>query len=133
MKCLIIDDEEFNREFVATLLEGVAECDGATGGNEAVAKFCLALDGEAPYDLILMDIIMPDMNGHETAKAIRAIEKERGFEVGKRIKIVMLTALNSPRDAMEAFCSAQSAAYIVKPISREKLLGIISKLGLLKK
>lgn len=133
MKCLIIDDEEFNREFVATLLEDVAECDGATGGNEAVAKFCLALDGEAPYDLILMDIIMPDMNGHETAKAIRAIEKERGFEVGKRVKIVMLTSLNSPRDAMEAFCSAQSAAYIVKPISKEKLLGIISKLGLLKK
>jgi two-component system chemotaxis response regulator CheY len=133
VKCLLIDDEEFNRDFVATLLEGVAECDGAAGGSEAVAKFCLALDGEAPYDLILMDIIMPDMNGHETAKAIRTIEKERGFEIGKRVKIVMLTSLNSPQDAMEAFCSAQSAAYIVKPISKEKLIGTIAKLGLLKK
>jgi two-component system, chemotaxis family, chemotaxis protein CheY len=133
MKCLIIDDEEFNREFVATLLEGVAECEGAAGGNEAISKFCLALDGEIPYDMILLDIIMPDMNGHETAKAIRAIEKERGFDVGKRVKIVIATALNSPQDAMESFCSAQSAAYLVKPISKEKLLGIISKLGLLKK
>jgi two-component system chemotaxis response regulator CheY len=133
MKCLIIDDEEFNRDFAATLLEGLAECDGASDGNEAVAKFSQALEGGTPYDLILMDIIMPDMNGHETAKAIRAIEMERGFDVGKRVKIVMLTSLNSPQDAMEAFCSAQSAAYIVKPISKEKLLGIISKLGLLKK
>ena len=133
MRCLIVDDEGFSREFVATLLKDIAECEEAATGNEAVAKFTAAQEGGAPFDLILLDIMMPEMNGHDTAKAIRSIEKERGLDLNNRVKIVMLTALNSTQDAMESFCSAQSAAYIVKPVSRENLLGVISKLGLSRK
>ena len=133
MKCLIIDDEVFSREVVVSLLKDVAECDEAADGSEAIAKFRSAVVTDTPYDLIILDIMMPEMSGHETAKAIRALEKERGLEIGKRVKIVMLTALNSPQDAMDSFCSAQSAAYIVKPVSRENLFNIISKLGLMKK
>lgn len=132
MKCLIVDDEGFSRELVATLLNDVAECEQAASGSEAVAKFTAALD-DVPFDLVLMDIVMPEMNGHEASKAIRTIEKEHGLDMGKRAKIVMLTALNSTQDAMESFCSAQSAAYIVKPVSKENLYNVISKLGLLKK
>ena len=133
MKCLLVDDDEVNRDYVATLLDNLAECDEAACGDEAVAKFSKALAEDSPYDLILLDIMMPGMNGHETAKAIRSLEKEHGPQTGKRVQIVMLTALNSPRDAMESFCSAQSAAYVVKPVTKEKLAGIVSKLGLLKK
>jgi len=133
MKCLIIDDDEFSREFVTTLLGGTAQCEEASDGNEALAKFTAALEGDDPYDLLLLDIMMPKMNGHETARRIRAIEKERGIDHGKRVKIVMLTSLNSPKDAMESFCTAQSAAYLVKPVSKEKLAGVISKLGLNRK
>lgn len=133
MKCLIVDDEGFSREFVATLLKDIAECEEATTGSEAVAKFSAALESGAPFDLILLDIMMPEMNGHDTAKAVRSIEKEHGLDLRKRVNIVMLTALNSTQDAMESFCSAQSAAYIVKPVSRENLLNVISKLGLLRK
>ena len=133
MKCLIVDDEGFSREFVATLLKDIAECEEATTGSEAVAKFSAALESGAPFDLMLLDIMMPEMNGHDTAKAVRSIEKEHGLDLRKRVNIVMLTALNSTEDAMESFCSAQSAAYIVKPVSRENLLNVISKLGLLRK
>jgi two-component system chemotaxis response regulator CheY len=133
MRCLIIDDDEVNRDFVATLLEGLAECDEAASGNEAVEKFGAALAEDTFYDLILLDIMMPGMNGHETAKAIRSMEKEHEPQIGKKTQIVMLTSLNSPKDAMESFCSAQSAAYIVKPLTKDKLSGIISKLGLSKK
>ncbi len=133
MKCLIVDDDEFNRDFVATLLNNIAECEEACDGHQAVAKFTGALDSDSPFDLILQDIMMPDMDGHKTAKAIRSIEREKGIPAGKGVKIVMLTALNSPQDAMESFYSVQSSAYVVKPVSREKLLDVISKLGLLKK
>lgn len=133
MKCLIVDDEGLNREFVATLLMGAAECEEAVNGSEAVTKFRAALESDVPFDLVLLDIMMPEMNGHETAKAIRSLEKEHGLDMGHRVNIVMLTALNSPQDAMESFCSAQSAAYIVKPVSKENLFNVITKLGLLKK
>ena len=131
MKCLIVDDEVFCREFVATLLRDVAVCDHASEGKAALAKFTAAYQGDAPYDLVILDIMMPGMSGHDTAKAIRAYEQEQSST--KKVNIVMLTALNSANDAMESFCEAQSAAYLVKPVSKDGLFNVISKLGLMKK
>lgn len=131
MKCLIVDDEMFCRDFVATLLRDVADCEQASEGGAALTKFGEALQGDQPYDLVLLDIMMPGMSGHDTAKAIRTLEKER--QTGRKVNIVMLTALNSANDAMEAFCETQSAAYLVKPVSRDGLFNVISKLGLMNK
>jgi two-component system chemotaxis response regulator CheY len=133
MKCLVVDDDDFNREYVMTLLSTVAECHEASGGEEAVAKFAGSLRGNSPFDLIVLDIMMPGMSGHESAREIRSIERDHGVPAGNGVKIVMLTALNSPQDAIESFYSVQSAAYVVKPVSRDKLFDIMSKLGLLRK
>lgn len=131
MKCLIVDDEVFCREFVATLLRSTGDCHQAGSGNEALEKYNAALAGGEPYDLIIMDIMMPGMSGQEAAKTIRTIEKVQSPE--KRVNIVMLTALNSANEAMEAFCNAQSAAYLVKPVSKDGLFNVMSKLGLMNK
>lgn len=131
MKCLIVDDEIFCREFVATLLRSTADCDQAGSGAEALEKFTEALSSEEPYDLVIMDIMMPGISGHDAAKALRQIEKERGLAKG--VNIVMLTALNSANDAMDSFCNSQSAAYLVKPVSKDGLFNVVSKLGLLKR
>ena len=112
MKCLIVDDEVFCREFVATLLHSMGDCHQAGNGTQALELFKGALAAEDPYDVVIMDIMMPGMSGHDTAKEIRTIEKEQKIE--KRVNIVMLTALNSANDAMDSFCNAQSAAYLVK-------------------
>lgn len=131
MKCLIVDDEVFSREFVATLMRPAAECQQADSGTAALELYKSALAGGEPYDVIIMDIMMPGMSGHDAAKAIRQMEKEQKLD--KRVNIVMLTALNSANDAMEAFCNAQSAAYLVKPVSKEGLCNVMSKLGLMKR
>ena len=131
MKCLIVDDEVFCREFVATLLRDVGQCDQAAEGNAALAKYTRALEEDEPYDLVILDIMMPGLSGHDTAKAIRSLESER--KSGKKVNIIMLTALNSANDAMESFCEAQSAAYLVKPVSKDGLFNVIAKLGLIKK
>lgn len=130
MKCLIVDDEVFCREFVVTLLKDVAHCVQAESGTDALGLFTAALEKSEPFDLIVLDIMMPDMSGHETAKLIRAVEKERN---AGSVKIVMLTALNSPNDAMDSFCNHQSAAYLVKPVSKDGLFNVITKLGFKKR
>lgn len=133
MKFLIVDDEQTTRSMNVVLLNEFAECDEAVSGVEALAKVKAAYENNDPYDLILLDIVMPEMDGYVTGKSIRAYEKELGIVAAKRIKIVMVTALNTPQAAMDSFSSAQSAAYVVKPVTRESLLGVISKLGLKKK
>jgi two-component system chemotaxis response regulator CheY len=131
MKCLIVDDEIFCREFVATLLRSTADCVQASSGTEAIEKYKSALAAGEPYDVIIMDIMMPGMSGHDAAQAIRLMEQEQ--KPAKPLNIVMLTALNSADDAMDSFCNAQSAAYLVKPVSKEGLFNVMSKLGLLKR
>jgi two-component system, chemotaxis family, chemotaxis protein CheY len=129
MKCLIVDDEMFCREFVATLLRSAADCHQASNGNEALEKYQSALSGQDPYDLVILDIMMPGMNGQEAAKEIRAIEKAR--RVDKQVCIVMLTALNAANEAMENFCEEFSATFLVKPVSKDGLFNVVNKLGLL--
>lgn len=128
MKCLIVDDEMFCREFVATLLRSTAECHQAGSGAEALDKYSTALASNQPYDLVILDIMMPGMNGQDAAKQIRSLEATRAVE--NKVNIVMLTALNAANEAMEAFCTEQSASYLVKPVSKDGLFNLISKLGL---
>ena len=129
MKTLIVDDEVFSREFVIALLRSIATCDQAGSAKEAIRKFKAALESDDPYDLIVMDIMMPGLGGHEAVETIRSIENAQ--KPGNPVSIVMLTGLNTAGDAMEAFCSAQSAAYLVKPVSKDDLHTTLSKLGLL--
>lgn len=132
IKCLLVDDDELEREMIAQYLEGIAECDMAVNGQEAVEKFTAAHGSENPYDLLIMDIMMPVMNGHEAGREIRRIEREQGIPLAKQVKILILSALNTPKDAMESFMSVQSAAHLPKPIGPEKLREALGKLGIRK-
>jgi len=128
-KCLIVDDDELGRSLVAQNLPGV-NCVMAVNGQDAVAQFAAALAAGEPFNLVVLDIMMPEMNGHEAGKAIRRAEREHGVTLANQAKIIMLTALNTPQDVMDAMMSAQSGAYLVKPLEPAKLKESLSKLGL---
>lgn len=131
LHCLIIDDDELGRELLATQLEPYAVCDLAVDGYEGVAKFAAALLEGNPYQVIFLDIVMPGMDGHAAAKAIRGLEQERGIAVEQGVNIVVLSSLNTPQDIIQAYVSAQSAAHLIKPVKVEKLLKTLSKMGLI--
>lgn len=128
MRCLVVDDQIICRKAVVLSLEGLADCDDAVDGSEAVVKFRAALEKGEPYDLIVLDILMPGIDGHDTAREIRKAERE--LSTGPQVKIIMLTVLESVNDAMKSFCYG-SAAYIVKPASREKFAEKLAEIGLL--
>jgi len=131
MKCLIVDDDELGRELIAEYLRGQASLDMAVNGREAVDKYVAARDSGTPYDLIILDIVMPEMNGHEAAKTIRLIEQEKDTKTEQRVNIIVLSSLNTPKDIIETYVSAQSSAHLIKPVTREKLLLTLNKLGLI--
>jgi len=123
LRCLIVDDEESCREFIATLLRSAAECHQASSGAKTLEKYKNALDSNNPYDLIILDIMMPGMmSGHDAIRGIRSIEK-RG-NLGKKVYIIILSMLNPS-------CDAQADAYLRKPVSKEALFNVITKMGLL--
>jgi two-component system chemotaxis response regulator CheY len=129
MRCLIVDDEIICRKKVHCILHEVAHCDEAANGSDAVARFTKALQRQEPYDVVILDILMPDIDGHDTAVKIREVEKELATDAG--VKIIMLTVLDSVNDAMRSFAYAQATAYMVKPVSEEKLIGAFKELGIL--
>lgn len=131
-RCLVVDDDELGRELTAHYLEGVAECEMAENGLHGVEKFRSAIEGGNPFDLIILDIVMPEMDGHTAAKEIRLIEKEKGIPASKRINIIVVSSLNTPKDVIQAYMSAQSAAHLVKPVQPDKLLATLSQLGIRK-
>lgn len=131
LRCLLVDDDDFSRAMLALQLKQYAVCDIAVDGNEGVDKFRKSIEEGNPYDLIFLDIVMPGLDGHGAAKAIRQIEADRGIPVDKGINIIVMSSLSTPQDIIQAYVSAQSAAHLVKPVSPEKLIKTLKKLELI--
>ena len=71
MKTLVVDDVKVNCRVLQGLLSGYGECDIANDGASAVRLFNQALTGDAPYDLVCLDIMMPDYDGRQVLQALR--------------------------------------------------------------
>ena len=130
MKVLIVEDDFTARKLLQAYLREHAECEVAVNGKEAVQAFSDAWDNEQPYDLVCLDISMPEMDGQETLQEIRRLEEERGVPLGDGVKVIMTTVFGDKENIMTAF-RVGCESYLVKPVSREKLFTEIEKLGLL--
>lgn len=131
MKSLIVEDDFTSRLLMQKFLAPYGESHVAVNGNEAIEAFTQAINSDEPYQLICLDIMMPEMDGHATLKEIRAFEENKGIMVGDGVKIIMTTALgdmDNKLTAVKEFCDA----YLVKPIDRGKILELIDSFGLIK-
>ena len=111
-------------------LSPIGRCDKAHDGNEAIAAFNKAWQANDPYELLTLDIMMPNLDGMEALKRIRAIEKQMQVDESKRIKVIMTTALGNPQNVIKAFYEGGAMAYIVKPVVREVLMNELKKMGI---
>lgn len=127
MKALIVEDEFLSRKVLRSFLANNFEVDIVVNGQEALAAFEAAHDEDDPYDLILMDIMMPEIDGMEALERIRDMERERGYS---NCKIIMTTALDDPNTVIRSFHDGEASAYMVKPVDKGKLYSELVKLGL---
>jgi len=128
MRVLIVEDDATTRQMLLMMLAPFGQCDTAQNGQAAIEEFERARDEGAPYDLVCLDILMPELNGHDVLKRIRAIEGATG--TGGGAKVVITTAVDERESFIEAF-RAQCDAYLVKPFSRDELLAQVRSLGLI--
>jgi two-component system chemotaxis response regulator CheY len=127
VKSLIVDDELTSRELLTMILKAYGPVETAADGLEGLKAFNLALDRE-PFDLIMLDIMLPRMDGQQVLKAIRRIEQERGVVGLEQVKIVMISALGDFSNVSQAFASA-CTSYLTKPILADKVQAELARLG----
>ena len=119
---LLAEDNELNMEIAEFVLQNVgADVTKAWNGQEAVELFRKSEQGG--FDIILMDIMMPVMNGYEATKMIRSLDREDA----KTIPIIAMTANAFTEDRLKAK-EAGMNEHIVKPLDVELLIKVIHKL-----
>jgi two-component system, chemotaxis family, chemotaxis protein CheY len=130
MKILIADDRFTNRLLLQELLKGYGPTDIALTGQEAVEAARAALEADAPYDLICLDIMMPALEGRQALQAIRGLEDAGERPDASRAKIVMTTAL-ADRTTVLAAARGGCDAFLAEPIQKAKLLDMLRRLMLM--
>ena len=130
MKSLIVEDDFTSRVLLQEFLKPFTIAHIAVNGKEAIDVVRTALESGEPYQLICMDIMMPEMDGQSALKHIRALEEARGIFSSQGAKIIMTTALRDMKNAMTSF-KGLCDAYVVKPISKAQFLEALRQLGLI--
>jgi CheY-like chemotaxis protein len=115
-KILVVDDDELVLIALETLLAPSGyDVTTASGGQDALEKL-----NQGTFDLLMLDIIMPGMNGFELCKKIRETETYR------TVPIIMLTAKSGPDDKQKGI-DAGANLFLPKPIAPQRLLGLIKQ------
>lgn len=120
MKTLIVEDDFTCRKIMQRFLAPYGECDIAVDGKEAIVAFKESLENKTPYDLICLDIMMPELDGHGVLKEVRELERKAGITEAKSVKVIMTTALSDSKNYINAY-QEKCEGYLVKPIERLKL------------
>ena len=125
-KILIVEDEANIRELLRLQLEreGYTVLE-AENGVEGIKKW----KSDKP-DMLLLDVMMPVMDGYQVLNTIRNMEKQRGIEGDDRVKIIMMTALNEQKNVRKAF-EMGCTVYCAKPVDLDKLKNVLKKLKLI--
>ncbi|VBB07466.1 Hypothetical protein LUCI_2715 [Lucifera butyrica] len=130
MRILIAEDDLASRKFLFKFLSQYGDCDLVVDGMEAVDAFMLAWDEGRPYDLICLDIMMPNLDGLKTLKVVRDIEKQKAVPKAGSVKVIITTVLDET-DKVRAAFNTGCEAFAAKPVDTEKFVAVMKKLGLL--
>jgi signal transduction histidine kinase/CheY-like chemotaxis protein len=129
LSILVAEDNEINALLIRSLLARLGHhAVITTNGAEALESWLSAKSAGTPYDLVLMDIQMPQLNGIEATKRIRTLE---AGEPGRRTPILALTANTLVEDRYACFESGMDG-FLIKPLDREKLAEALTNLAALR-
>lgn len=129
MRTLIVDDDLTSRQLLKEILSKYGKCYLAATGGEAIETFRQAVRTGLYFDLVCMDILMPEMDGFTAVQEIRTVET-KDVPADACAKILMTTASNDLKNVLRSvreFCDG----YLVKPIDTAQLVDRLKSLELL--
>ena len=129
MHTLIVEDDLTSRLLLQAFLSRYGECHVAVNGKEAIEAFRMSKQSGRAYDLICMDIMMPEKDGKAALLEIRALEEAGGTLSSSGVKVIMITALDDVKNVVASF-HALCDAYVFKPVDTAQLLGHLKALAL---
>jgi signal transduction histidine kinase/CheY-like chemotaxis protein len=126
LSILVAEDNEINALLMRSLLGRLGhQAVISTNGEQALESWLSAKSAGTPYDLVLMDIQMPELNGIETTRRIRSLE---AGQPGRQTPILALTANTMVEDRYACFESGMDG-FLIKPLDREKLTEALAGLA----
>jgi two-component system chemotaxis response regulator CheY len=131
MRLLIVDDDSKNRRLLAKMVTAFGECEAVESGKEAISAFTKAWENWRPFNIIFLDILMPEMDGREVLHKIREIEKEKNISKQHQAKILIVSGM-SEKDMVLQCLEEGCDEFIVKPIEMKLLFEKINNLDLAK-
>ncbi|MDA3971756.1 MAG: response regulator [Desulfobulbaceae bacterium] len=130
MKTLIVEDDNMNRELLVEFFSEYGTVQSAENGFKALDLFQDAHLQDAPFDLICMDIMMPDLDGQEALKEIRELETDKGLDSKDIVKVLMMTGLTDRENVTTAYVDGGCHGYLTKPVATKDIVALLARLGL---
>ncbi len=127
MRILIAEDDFGTRRIMSKLFGHLGEVNVAVDGLEAISALESAIKEGEPYDLILLDVMMPNMDGHEVLKRIRHLEREQADKLEHRAKVIMTTVCEE-REAIIRSFQGKCDGYLIKPVTAEMIMDELERL-----
>lgn len=119
MRILLAEDDSKISNFVSMSLEKYANCDVAKTGDEAIDLYTMVASKRDAYDLCFIDYIMPGINGFDTIKHIRDLEKNKKLQ---KSVIYLMTSMPEAEWDMDGICDG----FIRKPLDISEIIHIVT-------
>ncbi len=132
IKALIVEDVLLIQRMLQKLTAEYTESQAVMNGKDAVELFTSEYFNGGPFDLIFLDIFVPEMNGVEVLESIRAFEKELKMKDHEKVKIIMVTSMSNS-NMIEKTRKLGCNGYITKPFSIDQIVDELKRLGLIDK
>ncbi len=130
MRFLIVDDDENICKILTFYLDLYGRCHSCNNAEDAIALFQSSLQSD-PFDVVFMDIEMPDMSGHELVSVLRKVETAHSVPFYKIFKLVMVSAHPDIQNVTASFFRGQAECFVPKPITENRLLETLRQAGII--
>ncbi len=124
-KILLVDDEPINTQLLQTMLSGFGNCTVINKSVQVMEEIKSQSKSGKNFDVIYLDIKMPELDGHELLREIRLFEFQNHLP---KAKVFMATALDDVHNVMDSFME-DCQEYITKPFDKKEIEGKMEKYG----